>query len=241
MAGVPHYLLDVANPKRRFDVAQYRRLALKAMDKIIKEGKTPILCGGTGFYIQAVIDGLVLPSVKPDWRLRQSLDLLSAEQLFDKLKKLDSRRAKSIDRNNKRRLIRALEIVMKTGKIVPALKKKPLPYPTLIIGVSKTAKELKKLIAERLQRRLRAGMIAETKKLHQVGIFWPRLEEFGLEYRWLARYLQNKIGREEMVLRLQKDIEHFAKRQGTWFKKDKRIKWIKSYNEAERLTKYFLK
>lgn len=244
MRRVPHYLLDVASPKRRFTVAQYRKLVLRAINKIFRKNKIPILCGGTGFYIQAVIDGLVIPEVKPDLLLRRSLDSLNTEELFKKLKKLDPRRTKNIDSHNRRRLIRALEIVIKTKQPVPILKKNPLSYPVLIIGIKKNPEELKKLIKKRLLKRLKQGMIAEVEKLHNPpaggGISWKRLEEFGLEYRWIARYLQKKIIYNEMVEFLRKDIEHFAKRQMTWFQRDKRIRWIKNHEEAIKLVKIFL-
>ena len=239
-SGILHYLLDVASPKRRFTVVQYRKLALEAIKKILKNVHVPILCGGTGFYIQAVVDGIIIPEVPPDWRLRLNLNKFQTEVLFNKLKKLDPRRAKIIDKNNRRRLIRALEIVIKTKKPVPILKKNPLPYPVLMIGIKKEPEVLKKIIEKRLLKRFRQGMIKEVKKLHKSGISWKRLEEFGLEYKWIARYLQKKVNYEEMVEKLKKDIEHFAKRQMTWFKRDKRIKWVKNYQEAEKLIKKFL-
>jgi len=241
MQGISHHLLDVTSPKKRFDVTQYRKLAQRAINQIFKRGKTPILCGGTGFYIQAIVDGLVIPEVKPDLRLRFDLDQLSTGELFNKLKKLDHKRAKIIDKNNRRRLIRALEIVIKTGETVPTLKRQPLPYPVLIIGIKKEKKELSSLIKKRLLRRLKQGMVAEVKKLRKSGVSWKRLEEFGLEYRYIARYLQNKIDYDEMVEHLQKESEHFAKRQMTWFKRDKRIKWIQNYQETEGLLREFLR
>ena len=115
MQGIPHYLLDVASPKRRFSVAQYQKKAIEAIKKIQKKGKLPILCGGTGFYVQAVVDGLVFPKVKPDWKLRKKLEQKSAKGLYEYLKKLDPERAKTIEKDNKRRLIRAIEIVLKTA------------------------------------------------------------------------------------------------------------------------------
>jgi len=238
--GVVHHLLDVVSPQKRFDVVRYRKLAQKAIAQIMKKGKTPILCGGTGFYIQAVVDGIVIPSVKPDWRLRLSLDQLTTEKLFEKLRKLDPNRAKTIDKNNRRRLIRSLEIVMKSGKPMPVLKKESLPYPVLMIGIKKTPDELKNLIAGRLQKRLKMGMVAEVKRLHRSGLSWKRLEEFGLEYRFIAQYLQKKLSYDEMLKLIQKESEHFAKRQITWFKRDKRIYWIKTQKEAEKLVKKFL-
>jgi len=261
MAGIPHHLLNVASPKTRFNVSQYRKLAMKSINKIIKRGKTPILCGGTGFYIQAVIDGILIPAVKPDWQLRGKLEKRGTEELFKLLKKLDPRRAKTIDKKNRRRLIRALEIVIKTRRPVPLLKKDPIPYPVLIIGVKKSPEELKKLIRVRLLKWLRKGIIAEVKKLRKSGVSWKRFDELGLEYRYVARYLQNKISYDEMVRQTQKEIERFSKRQITWFnhqfgdftaqnfpkknfgefKQDKRIQWVENQKEAENLVKKFLK
>lgn len=241
MKGIPHHLLDVANPKTRFSVNQYRKLALKAIEKIFKKRKAPILCGGTGFYIQAVTDGIVLPEVKPDWKLRKKLEEKTTEKLFSRLKKLDPSRAKTIDKNNRRRLIRALEIVIKTKKPVPELKIKPLPYPVLFIGIKKDKEELKKRIEKRLLKRIKQGMVEEVKKLRKSGVSWQRLEEFGLEYRFISQYLQKKIKYDEMISNIQRESEQYAKRQMTWFKKDKRIKWVENYSQIKKLVKDFLK
>lgn len=241
MLGVPHYLLDVASPKKKFTVVQYRKLALKALDKIQRKNKILFLVGGTGFYIQAIVDGIVIPEVKPDWRLRKKLELIATEKLFQKLRKLDPKRAKTIERKNKRRLIRALEIIIKTKKPVPTLKKQPLPYPILMIGIKKSFKELHRLIKKRLLIRFRQGMILEVKKLRKSGVSWKRLEEFGLEYRYIAKYLQGKITYKEMVEKLQKEILGLAKRQMTWFKRDGRIYWVKKEKETEKLVKNFLR
>jgi len=240
MRGIPHYLLDVASPKRKFTVIQYRKLALEAINKIQRKNKIPFLVGGTGFYIQAVIDGILIPEVLPDWQLRKKLGKKPVEKLYQILKKLDPKRAKTIERKNKRRLIRALEIIIKTKKPVPSLKKQPLPYPVLMIGIKKSFKELKKLIKKRLLKRLKQGMVSEVKKLRKSGVSWKRLDEFGLEYRYLSRYLQGKLNKQDMIEKLQKESEHFAKRQMTWFKRDKRIKWVKNYNIADNLAKNFL-
>lgn len=240
MQGIPHYLLDIASPKRKFTVVQYQKLALKAIKKIYKKKKIPFLVGGTGFYIQAVVDGIIIPKVKPDWKLRKKLEKKSIQELFKMLKKLDKRRAKSIESKNKRRLIRALEIVIKTKKPVPLLKKKPFQFEVLIIGIKKSPDELRELIRKRLLKRLKIGMIAEIKRLKKSGLSWKRLEEFGLEYKYIAQYLQKKITYDEMVEKIQKESEHFAKRQMTWFKRDHRIHWIKTHPQAEKLSKKFL-
>jgi len=259
--GVPHHLLDVASPKRRFTVAQYKKLAQKAIKKILAKDKIPIICGGTGFYIQAVAENLEIPAVKPDLKLRARLEKKSAQELFEQLKKLDPNRAKKIDRFNRRRLIRALEIVYKTGKPVPTLvipakagiqtselgfRAKPgmtdtNHFDALFLGIKKSPAELKKLIAARLQKRLKQGMIEEVKNLRQDGISWKKLDDFGLEYRWIAKHLQKQISRKVMISRLQKEIEHFAKRQMTWFRKNKQINWIKNKTELQRIIKKFFK
>lgn len=237
MQDIPHYLLDVASPKRRFTVVQYRKLALKAINKILKKGKVPILCGGTGFYIQAVIDGIVIPEVKPDWRLRSSLSRLGREKLFGLLKKLDPGRAKTIEKDNPRRLIRAIEIVIKTKKPVPPLKKSPLPYPVLVLGIKKTG--FKESIKKRFLKWLKRGFVKEVKNLKKSGLSWQRIREFGIHYRVVVDYLQEKINYQEMVKNSIKEIQNYAKRQMTWFKKDQHIRWIKNYKEAEKLVKNF--
>ncbi|MEK7178228.1 MAG: tRNA (adenosine(37)-N6)-dimethylallyltransferase MiaA, partial [Patescibacteria group bacterium] len=189
MAKIPHYLLDVASPKKQFTVAHYKKLSEKAIKKIHSHGKTPIICGGAGFYIQTITDNIAIPEVKPDAKLRTTLEKKSTKELFNRLKKLDPRRAKNIDKNNRRRLIRALEIIIKSGEKVPILKSEP-KYKALIIGIKRNAKELKKLIKTRLLKRLKRGMIKEIINLKKSGLSWKRLEDFGLEYRYVAYYLQ---------------------------------------------------
>jgi len=239
MKNIPHHLLDIASPRSQFTVAQYKKKALKVIDEIYRKNKIPILCGGTGFYIQAVVEGLKIPKVKPDQGLRKELEKKTTERLFKKLKKLDPRRAKGIDPKNKRRLIRALEIVIKTGKPVPVIEMKPR-FNVLYLGIKRPKQELKILIKKRLLCRIKKGMITEVKRLRKSGLSWKRLDDFGLEYRWVAKYLQGKITKEEMIEMIQKESEHYAKRQMTWFKKNKKINWIENYSEAEKTLKKFL-
>lgn len=241
MKSIPHYLLDVASPKRRFTVVQYRKLALKAINKIFEKGKVPILCGGTGFYIQAVVDGVVIPEVPPDWELRKKLEKKSVDELYKILKKLDPQRAKTIEKKNPRRLIRAIEIVMKTKKPVPPFKKQPIPYPVLMIGIKKSPEELKKLIKKRFLKWLRRGLVKEIKNLNQSGLSWKKIEDFGIHYQVIAQYLQNKLSYQEMIESSLRELQNYARRQMTWFKRDKRIYWIKTQKEAEKLIKEFLR
>ena len=223
MRGIPHYLLDVASPKKIFTVTQYKKLALQAINKILKRNKVPILCGGTGFYIQAVIDGITIPEVKPDWKLRKKLEKKSTAELYQMLQKLDPIRSKNIDKNNPRRLIRAIEIVMKTKKSIPALQKNPLLYSALMIGVKLSKNELQRRIQKRVDKMIRHGLEKEAKRFPMPIIGYQE---------WSSPNPKDLIVRHTL---------QYAKRQMTWFKRDKRIKWIKNYKQAEKLTTKFLK
>jgi len=237
--GIRHHLLDVVNPDQYFSVVQYQKLAQRAIKDIQKRRKLPILCGGTGLYLSAIIEGWQFPSVPPNNKLRQELSLLSKQDLYQKLKSIAPQRAKNIDKNNKRRLIRALEIALSLGEVNP-LKKIPPPYNILILGIKRDKEELKKRIKERLDKRLAQGMIKEVKKLKEDGISSQRLDDFGLEYRWVNRYLENKISFPEMKEKLLKDIWHYAKRQMTWFKRMKNIHWVQTQEEAISLVKKWI-
>ena len=226
MRGIPHHLLDVANPKNRFTVAQYKKLADRAIKDITKRGKTPILCGGTGFYIQAVISGIVIPEVPPNEKLRNQLEKKSAEQLFNILAKLDPRRASEIDAQNPRRLVRAIEIAKALGK-VPALIHTEPPYEVLQIGIATNQKILERKIAKRLAARMKKGMLAEGRRLHSEGLSWKRMRALGLEYRALADILTETKPRSEALQQLTFDTGNYAKRQMMWFKRDESIKWFK--------------
>jgi tRNA dimethylallyltransferase len=231
MRGVPHYMLDIANPKRVMSVSQYQKKANTEINKILKRGKLPIICGGTGFYIQALVDGVIFPEVKPDKKLRRALAKKSMSELGVILKKLDQKRFKEIDTKNPHRLIRAIEIAKALGK-VPKIKAVPL-FETLQVGIRQDDGILKQKINLRLKKRLKAGMLGEAKKLQAGGLSYKRMEAVGLEYRYMARHLQGKISKQEMAKQLEAEIWHYAKRQMTWFKKDRRIKWF----EPEKLAK----
>lgn len=239
MGGVPHHLLDVASPKKIYTASDFKEDGKQALEEIIQRKKLPIVCGGTGFYIAALIDDLLLPDVPPDLTLRKQLEKKTAAELFAVLKKLDSARAKSIDAKNPRRLVRAIEIARALGK-VPTLKRKE-HYDPLVIGIAVPQELLRERIHIRLKKRMRMGMVAEAKRLHESGLSWRRMEALGLEYRYLARYLQKKLTRTTMLVELEKEIYQYAKRQMTWFNKDKRVHWIpRDEDEAVRLVKQFL-
>jgi tRNA dimethylallyltransferase len=236
MKNIPHHLLDIASPKRRFTVAQYRKLAIISINKIFKKGKIPIICGGTGFYVQALIDGITMPEVKPDPLLRLNLNKLKTEELFKRLKKLDSRRAKTIDKNNRRRLIRALEIVIKTKKPVPSFKKSSIPYPVLMIG---TRKKTEDKIVKRVNKIMRQGLEKEVKTLVKKCGWAQALQTIG--YQEWKEYFEGKISRKQVRDLIILHTKQYAKRQLTWWKPDKRIRWVKNLKKAEKKIKIFLK
>ncbi|MDO8572987.1 MAG: tRNA (adenosine(37)-N6)-dimethylallyltransferase MiaA [bacterium] len=240
--GVPHHLIDVANPKRVFTVSQYKKFGEKALQDIWQREKLPIICGGTGFYIQALIDGIILPEVPPNKKLRTQLEKKSVAELFTMLKKLDPRRSKEIDRKNPRRLIRAIEIAKYLGKVPYLEARLPSNTDILQIGIDMPDEMLKERIGKRLKTRIKKGMIREAIRLNRQGLSWKRMEGLGLEYRYMARYLQGKISKEEMVIQLAHEIWQYAKRQRTWFKRDKRIKWVlpKQKKIVEKLVSGFL-
>jgi tRNA dimethylallyltransferase len=179
--------------------------------------------------------------VKPNPLLRKQLTKLGADELFLRLKKIDPERAETIDAKNPRRLVRAIEIVEGLGK-VPTLRTDP-PYETLFIGIEAENDLLRERIHKRLLTRMDQGMLEEVARLHDEGLSWKRMEDLGLEYRYLARHIQEKISKDEMLAELELEIMHYAKRQYTWFRKNKRIHWIPlgAIDMAKELTGDFLK
>ncbi len=232
MQSVPHHLLDVASPKRVFTIAQYVPRAERAIRDIVRRGKLPIVCGGTAFYIDALLGIATIPPVPPDPKLRAQLARLSTEALADRLETLDPERAATIDRKNRVRLVRAIEIVMRTGKPVPRVPAASNRYDALIIGITRPKEELRARIHTRLIARLRTGMVHEVEHLHASGVSWARLEALGLEYRFVSRYLRGNFSKERMRADLEHAIAQYAKRQMTWWKRNSAIQWITDSHDA---------
>lgn len=238
--NVIHHCMDFVHPRNICTVAEYKTCAKRAIKEIINRGNIPIVVGGTGFYIQAVVDGLVLPNVPPNKKLRAALEKKSAERLFDMLKKLDPERAKHIDAKNPRRLIRAIEICKATGKPIPQLKTQN-EFKTLLIGIKKSDIELKKAIEKRSQKQV-PGVTKELALLTKMRVPIKRIRELGFEYRLALRHLETKLpnNKLELARMLAKENWRYAKQQMTWFKKNKNIVWISSAKKAESFVKTFL-
>lgn len=224
MGGVPHHLLDIADPQETLTVAEFKVLAEYAIQGILTRGKLPILCGGTGFYMDAVLYDISMPEVPPNEQLRKVLETKSIPELLEELETKDPDRASTVDRHNKPRLIRALEIVDTLGRVPPQTSESP--YDALIIGLRLDPDELKQRIHSRLLERVESGMIEEIKHVHDNGVPWERFEQLGLEFRYIARYLQGQLSKEEALLELEQEHYKYARRQMTWFKRNKDIKWF---------------
>ncbi len=247
MAGIPHHCLSVTSPKKVYTASDFEKCAEGAMEKIWAKNKVPIVCGGTGFYIDLLLGKIQTADVPPNPKLRKELGKKSTEQLFKMLQKLDPERAKNIDAKNPRRLIRAIEIVkyktnsnelasfdsrvgvgvhswVKTrgGQITQAT-----PYEVLQIGIAWPKEKLKERIAQRTATMVKQGVIKETKKLKESGVTWKRIGELGFEYKYPALFLRGKITKKEMLERMILESEQYAKRQTTWFKRDKNIVLVK--------------
>lgn len=225
MRGVPHHLIDVADPTDTFTVTDFKAQAEKAITEIVARGKLPIICGGTGLYVDTLINNLEIPEVPPNAELRDKLSDLSTHELFKMLSEKDPERADAIDKNNPRRLVRALEIVEALGKVPPLTYESPM-YDPLFVGISIPKDILEMRIKRRLRGRIEAGMIQEAENLHAQGLSWDRMESLGLEYKYLALHLQGKLNAEEMETELGKAIIDYSKRQMTWFRKNPRIEWL---------------
>jgi len=240
MRGIIHHMLDISSPARTYTVAQYQKRARKILNNMAQANKIPIVCGGTGFYVDSLLYETILPPIKPNQSLRKKLETYSTEKLFLLLKRLDPKRASEIDAKNRRRLIRALEIIKTTKRPVQP-DTKTFPYDVLWIGIASPKASLADKIYKRILSRVRLGMIWEIKSVRARGVSWKRLDELGLEFRWIGRFLQKKLAKQEMIEGLFGDIKRYAKRQMTWFKKNPSIYWIDSKQKALILVKDFLK
>ncbi|OGF28654.1 tRNA (adenosine(37)-N6)-dimethylallyltransferase MiaA [Candidatus Falkowbacteria bacterium RIFOXYC2_FULL_47_12] len=242
--SIPYHLIDIVSPKTEFNLAKYLKLAKRAIADIQTRGKLPILVGGTGLYVQALVDGYALSGVGPDKDLRARLEKQTISELQKQLKKLDPDFSDSID--NKRYLIRYIEMLKQTKKpLAQILQKQGSGYDSLVLGLSFPREEINKKINKRLRQRIeREGMMEEVKNLHAQGVSWKRLESFGLEYKFVSQYLQGKLERNDMIAKLAIAIHQFAKRQMTWLRRWERqsqnIYWVQTHSDAKKLVQKWL-
>lgn len=233
-ALVPHHLLDVADVQEIYTVSQFQQQAIAAINDIAARGLQPFLVGGSPHYIQAVVDNLDIPAVPPQPALRAELEARPLAELLAQLEELDTRSAAIIDRNNRRRVIRALEVCLTSGKPFSEQRRVAAPlYRSLLLGIQWPREELYRRIDRRVDERIQLGMVQEVRTLLDNGVSHERLEALGLEYRFISRWLRGEFPSEEaMAERLKFAIHDFTRRQLTWFRKDTRIVWIDGGNGA---------
>jgi tRNA dimethylallyltransferase len=230
--GVKHHLIDVADVTEYYSLAQYQRAAYSAIDSIAGAGKMPLLVGGTGLYISAVVEGYELVDVPPNEPLREELENLPLPELVERLDKTDREAAQRLDRNNRRRLIRAIEVAAAGHRNASAHQSSPR-YDCLQLGLTWPREILAERIEERLRDRFAKGMIEEVARIRSGGISDARLEKLGLEYRYITRYLRHELGAfDDLRVELGTAIRQFAKGQMTWFKRDRRIIWLDLFQDS---------
>ena len=241
--SIPHYCIDFVSPRRTYTVTEFKACAMHAIKDIVRRGKMPILVGGTGFWIDALVYNVNLPEVAPNTRLRKNLEKQSRAELFSLLKSLDPERAKTVEPANPRRLVRAIEIAKSLG-IVPRIKKTHL-YDVVWLGLNPPERVLQKRIEKRIRTWTRStsgdgNIITETKKLLKKRISRKRMREFGFEYAAVLTFLEHRITRCQLVEKLIADSMHYAKRQMRWFKRNQEIFWIQDIAKAEKLVTIWL-
>lgn len=234
MQGIKHYLIDELEPWEEFNVVKFKQYADKYIKEIYKKGKIPILTGGTGFYIQAVLYDIDFTETKEDTSYREELESLAAEYgskyLHDLLKEVDQESAKQIHYNNIKRVIRALEYNKQTGLKISdhnrEEREKESPYDFKYFVLNDDRKLLYERIDKRIDIMLEKGLVDEVKKLKAMGCTKDMVSMQGLGYKEILSYLDGDISLDEAVYILKRDTRHFAKRQLTWFRRERSVIWV---------------
>lgn len=251
MDGIPHYLVDILEPDEEFHVVLFQQMAKQAIQKIYEKGKIPILVGGTGFYIQAVLYDIDFSENEKDTSYREELEKLAqtkgAEYLHDRLREVDEKSAQDIHANNVKRVIRALEYFHQTGEKISEhneeQRKKVSPYNFSYFVLNDERAHLYERINLRVDQMINEGLVREVQSLKEKGYTRDMVSMQGLGYKEMLDYLDNKCSLEEAVEIIKRDTRHFAKRQITWFKRESDVTWIDKkeydYNE-ERILKAML-
>ncbi len=234
MAGVPHHLIDVMEPTEAFNVVIFQELAKEAMEEIYGRGRIPILVGGTGFYIQAVLYDIDFTENDEDPSLRRELEELAGregpEVLYEKLKSVDPAACESIHAHNVKRVIRALEFYEKTGQPISehneAQRQKDSPYRFAYFVLNDRREEIYQKIDARVDQMMAAGLVEEVRALREMGCTKDMVSMQGLGYKEILRCLEGELSQEEAVYLIKRDTRHFAKRQLTWFRREKDVIWV---------------
>ena len=252
MEGVPHYLIDVLEPTEPFNVAMFQQMAKEAVQTIYSHGRIPILAGGTGFYIQALLYDINFQETGEDPSIRLSLEALAEEKggeyLHQLLAQADPQAAEEIHPNNVKRVIRALEYFQQTGQRISEhnqqerQKKSPYAFRYYVINMERS--RLYQRIDQRVDLMMQQGLVQEVEKLREMGGRRGMVSMQGLGYKEILDYLNGEISLEEAVYQLKRDTRHFAKRQLTWFKRERQVRWLNWEDfsfQQEKMLDYILK
>lgn len=234
MQGVKHYLIDVLEPDEEFHVVKFQQLAKEAMEEIYAKGKIPIVVGGTGFYIQALLYDIDFTENNEDTAYRKELEQIAdtkgAEYLHEMLRAVDEKSAENIHANNVKRVIRALEFFKQTGQKISKHnekeREKSSPYAFCYFVLNDKREQLYKRIELRIDEMMKEGLVAEVEALKEKGYTREMTSMQGLGYKEILDYLNGVTSLEEAVYILKRDTRHFAKRQITWFKREKDVIWV---------------
>lgn len=247
MQGIKHHLLDFVDPKKVYTVAEFQQDALKAIKLILKKNKLPIIVGGSALYIYALTEGYKFTPTTPEEQirvrqLRRELEKIELGQLIELFKSISPKDYQRVDINNKRRVIRALEgLLVLQNKKISCRENSPVPYSILKIGIELSREEIYQHIDKRTEEWMAAGLITEVKKLIRIGVSKKKINEFGLGYREVLKYLQGEIKTAEQLRdRINYSQHAYVRRQMTWFRRDREIKWCKKLADAEKLVREFL-
>lgn len=238
---IPHHLIDFLDPGKTFTVAEFRDKAIKYVKLAYKEGRIPMLVGGTGLYISSVVDNFVIPRVSANKKLRKSLSEKTTGELMALLEKLDPEAARRMDPNNQRRIIRALEVCILTGEQFSEQSKRgDQLFDVLEIGISLPRDILYERIDRRVDEMMEAGLLKEVEALLKQKYDWSLSSMNGIGYRQFRGYFEGTKPLEQCVAELKRDTRQYARRQLTWFRRDSRIHWVRTAEEAHELTQTFL-
>lgn len=241
MKGVSHYLVDEIEPEEEFNVVRFQTMAKNAMKTIYQKGKIPVIVGGTGFYIQALLYDIDFTDTTEDFDYRRELEQLAQEKgnefLHEMLRKVDPKAAQEIHENNRKRVIRALEYYRDTGKQISKhneqQRQNESPYQFAYFVLNRDRRELYRRIDQRVDQMMKQGLLEEVKRLKERGCTSNMVSMKGLGYKELLDYLNGMNSLEEAVRIIKRDTRHFAKRQLTWFKREKEVDWIELDGKTE--------
>ena len=241
VGDIAHYLIDFLDPGKYFTSAEFHDQAIKYAKLIARKNKVPFVVGGTGMYIQSFVDNYKMPRVAPNKKLRRSFAEKSIEGLMEWLKQVDPISAEIIDQKNKRRIIRALEVSILSGEPFSSQQKMGEPlFNILQIGIKREKEDLHQNIERRIDEMVEQGIVEEIKSLLKQKYSWDLPSMSGVGYRQFRDHLEGKETLEQALGKLKKETKHFAKKQLTWFKRDQRIKWTETVEDAEKLIEEFL-